>query len=56
MDASECRRQAALCIDEAQSEADMGIRTILLGMARNWMALAHQFDRLIELRADPDKA
>ena len=47
---------SALCIDEAQSEPDTGIRTILLGMARSWMALAHQFDRLAELRAGRDKA
>jgi hypothetical protein len=55
MDAAECRRQAALCIDGAQSEPDPGIRTVLLGMARDWMALARQFDRLAELRADGDK-
>jgi hypothetical protein len=43
-DSLECRRHAAECIRLSGSQWE----NIMRGMARNWVALANQMDRLAE--------
>ena len=50
MTASECRRQATLCMDEAEIEDRAGVRATLLGLNHSWTAIANEIERLAELR------
>lgn len=47
-DAEEWRRQAAECTRLSQTEVTSQSATIMRGMARSWVALANQMDRLDE--------
>jgi len=49
---AECRTQAEACMNEAQTEDHIGIRTALLGMAGGWTTLAFHMDRVRTLRAE----
>jgi hypothetical protein len=45
-DAQECWRQAAECARLSQTDVTRKTETIMLGMARSWISLAKQMDRL----------
>jgi hypothetical protein len=45
-DAQECRRQAAECTRLSRTRVTIRSETIMRGMARSWVALAVQMDRL----------
>jgi hypothetical protein len=47
-DAQECWRQAAECARLSQTDVMRKTETIMLGMARSWISLANQMDRLDE--------
>jgi hypothetical protein len=47
-DAQECWRQAAECARLSQTDVTRKTETIMLGMARSWISLAKQMDRLDE--------
>ena len=47
-DAQECWRQAAECARLSQTDVTRKTETIMLGMARSWISLANQMDRLDE--------
>jgi hypothetical protein len=47
-DAQECRRQAAECTRLSRTRVTIRSETIMRGMARSWVALAVQMDRLDE--------
>jgi hypothetical protein len=51
MTAAQCRRQAKLYMDEAKNEEEAAVRTALLALNRNWIAMANQIERLAQLRA-----
>jgi hypothetical protein len=53
-DAQECWRQAAECARLSQTDVTRKTETIMLGMARSWISLAKQMDRLDE--HDPESA
>lgn len=53
-DAQECRRQAVECTRLSQTDVSFQSETIMRGMARSWVALANQMDRLDE--RDPANA
>ena len=46
--AQECWRQAAECARLSQTDVMRKTETIMLGMARSWISLAKQMDRLDE--------
>ena len=46
--AQECRRQAAECTRLSQTDVTVQSKTIMRSMARSWVALANQMDRLAE--------
>jgi hypothetical protein len=45
-DAAECRRQAAECTRLSRTDVTSQSEVIMRGMARSWVALANQMDRL----------
>ena len=47
-DAEECWRQAAECARLSQTDVTRKTETITLGMARSWISLANQMERLDE--------
>lgn len=47
-DAQECRRQAAECSRLSRTNVTLESETIMRNMARSWVALANQMDRLDE--------
>jgi hypothetical protein len=47
-DAQECRRQAAECTRLSRTRVAIRSQTIMRSMARSWVALAVQMDRLDE--------
>jgi hypothetical protein len=47
-DAEECWRQAAECARLSQTDVTRKTETIMLGMARSWISLANQMERLDE--------
>jgi hypothetical protein len=47
---AERRTRALLSTDEAYCEGNQTARSILVNMARNWISLANQTDRLAALR------
>ena len=47
-DAEECWRQAAECARLSQTDVMRKTETIMLGMARSWISLANQMERLDE--------
>ena len=47
-DAHECRRQAAECRRLSRTNVTLESETIMSNMARSWVALANQLDRLDE--------
>jgi hypothetical protein len=47
-DAQECWRQAAECARLSQTDVTRKTETIMLGMARSWISLAKQMDRLAD--------
>ena len=47
-DAHECRRQATECARLSRTNCQLESRTIMRNMARSWVALANQMDRLGE--------
>jgi hypothetical protein len=49
---AECRTQVEACMNEAQGEDHVGVRTALLDMAGGWATVAFQMDRLHNLRAE----
>jgi len=53
-DAQECRRQAAECTRLSRTDVMPQSEAIMRGMARSWVALANQMDRLDE--RDPANA
>jgi hypothetical protein len=46
--AEECWRQAAECARLSQTDVTRKTETIMLGMARSWISLANQMERLDE--------
>jgi len=46
--AQECWRQAAECARLSQTDVTRKTETIMLGMARSWISLANQMERLDE--------
>ena len=53
-DAQECRRQAAECNRLSKTDVSLESKTIMRNMAKSWVALANQMDRLDH--RDPEKA
>jgi hypothetical protein len=49
VDALECRRQAAECTRLSGTGVGPQSEVIMRGMARSWVALANQMDRLAKL-------
>jgi hypothetical protein len=47
-DAQKCRRQAAECSRLSQADVTPASEVIMRSMARSWVALANQMDRLNE--------
>jgi hypothetical protein len=47
-DAQECRRQAAECTRLSRTDVTPASEAIMRGMARSWVALGNQMDRLEE--------
>jgi hypothetical protein len=47
---AECRTLALVSSDEASCERDFAMRAILTNMARSWVSLANQTDRLSKHR------
>jgi hypothetical protein len=47
---TECRREAALYTEQANVEAQVGMCTALLNVARSWQAIADQIERLEVVR------
>ena len=54
--ASQCRRQADLCITEARCESDTMIQIALLSMVDQWLTLEKQIEWIAETRARSTKA
>jgi hypothetical protein len=50
--AAECRKHAEKCEAKARTEDNVGIRTTLFGMARDWTSLADRKERLRALRRE----
>ena len=52
MDAVYCRREAERCVKLSETATTPNLKTILLSMARSWIHLANQMDRLHELKPE----